>query len=221
VQALICRIAWLYIWLVYAATRWEVQGLERAEKLVNEGGPVIFALWHGRLLMTSPFALKKHKTHVVISNHNDGQLIANVMEHFGFSLIRGSSSKKDGISAFKAILRVLKNNEIISITPDGPRGPRMRIGGNIVKLAQMTGAPIVPVTYSVSRNKILRSWDRFMLAKPFSNGVFIYGEPILPAAGSDEKLIEEAGKLLENRLNDLTRKADEMMGSVPVEPDVI
>jgi len=221
VQELICRIAWIYIWFVYLTSSWDKKGFEQIRALAETGNPIIFVFWHGRLLMIPPFAIKGYKMNVVISNHNDGQLITRVMEHFGFSMIRGSSNKKDGLAAFKEVLRALKNKEMVSITPDGPRGPRMRLGGNVVKISQMTGVAIVPVTYSISKNKILRSWDRFMLAKPFSRGVFIYGEPILPPTSGDEKTLEEASTLLENRLNQLTKQADEMMGINPVEPEIL
>ena len=219
VQTLICRIAWLYIWFVYFTTSWQRIGFEHTKALSESGKPFIFVFWHGRLLMIAPFRPAKRKLHVVISTHNDGQLITRVMEYFGFSMIRGSSNKKDGLAAFKEVIRALKNSEIVTITPDGPRGPRMRIGGNVVKIAQIQGVPIIPVTYSISRNKILRSWDRFMLAKPFSRGVFIYGEPIPAPTSNDAEVLNNASIMLENRLNQLTKQADEMMGIMPVEPE--
>lgn len=222
VQEVICRIAWAYIWLVYLTSRWERRGFEHTKKLVEEGKPVIFVFWHSRLLMIAPFAPKRRKTlHVVISTHNDGQLITRVMEYFNFHMIRGSSNKKDALAAFKEVIRALKNNELVTITPDGPRGPRMRVGGNVVKIAQMQNVPIIPVTYSVSRFKILSSWDRFMVAMPFSRGIFIYGEPIAPCQTNDETALKEASIELENRLNSLTRQADELMGVPPTEPEGI
>jgi lysophospholipid acyltransferase (LPLAT)-like uncharacterized protein len=221
VQTVICRVAWAYIWFVYLTTRWEIKGLEHTRKLAESGKPFIFVFWHGRLLMIAPFRPKKRKLHVVISTHNDGQLITKVMEYFGFHMIRGSSNKKDGLAAFKEVLRALKNNEIVAITPDGPRGPRMRIGGNVVKIAQMQNVPIIPVTYSISKCKILKSWDSFMLAKPFSRGIFIYGEPIYPPQKNDENTLENINISLENKLNELTKQADEMIGLAAIEPERI
>lgn len=218
VQEFICRLAWAYIWLVYYTTRWKIEGLEEIKKLNDANKPFIYVFWHGRLLMIAPFSPVKRKLNVVISTHNDGRLISRVMEHFGFHIISGSSNKSDGVAAFKDVLKALKNEEIVTITPDGPRGPRMRIGGNVIKIAQMTGVPIIPVTYSISRCKILRSWDRFMLAMPFARGVFIYGAPIMPCANKDKDALQEAGINLENKLNELTRRADEIVGINPVEP---
>jgi lysophospholipid acyltransferase (LPLAT)-like uncharacterized protein len=220
IQTIICRLAWAAIWFIYITSRWEVKGFDNTKKLLDSGKPLIFVFWHGRLLMISPFRPKNHKVNVVISTHNDGQLITRVMEIFGFSMIRGSSRKKDGMSAFKEVTRALENNELVAITPDGPRGPRMRIGGNVIKIAQMHNCPIIPVTYSISKCKILRSWDRFMLAKPFARGAFIYGEPLY-VKGDDDAALKEAGFELENRLNNITRQADEMMGLVPVEPEEV
>lgn len=217
-QTFICRLAWILIWFIYFTSRWEVKGFEPIKKLLDSRKPLIFVFWHGRLLMVAPFCPKNRKANVVISTHNDGQLITRVMENFGFNMIRGSSRKKEGISALKEVIHSLENNEIIAITPDGPRGPRMRIGGNVIKIAQMQNVPIIPVTYSISKCKILRSWDRFMLAKPFSRGIFIYGKPLY-VKDADEESLKEAGTLLENRLNNITRQADKLVGITPVEPE--
>ncbi len=218
VQTIICRITWAYIWLVYLTTSWNLQIPVLTEAVIKSGKPFIFVFWHGRLLMIAPFRPKKRTLHVVISNHNDGQLIARVMEYFGFRMIRGSSNKKDGLGAFKEVIRALKNNEIVAITPDGPRGPRMRINGNVIKISQMQNIPIIPVTYSVKKSKILRSWDSFMLAKPFTKGIFIYGEPINPPTTNDAEAINNATIFLENKLNELTKSADTIMQITPIIP---
>src|SRR3989338_9151173 len=108
VQELLCFIAWIYIWFVYFTTRWEKQGFEHTKALTEAGKPFIFVFWHGRLLMIAPFAHKRTTIHVVISTHNDGQLITRVMEYYGFNMIRGSSNKKDALSAFKETIRALR-----------------------------------------------------------------------------------------------------------------
>ncbi len=219
IQEVICRIAWVYIWFVYLTTKWEEIGSQYTKDLTESGKPFIFVFWHGRLLMIAPFAPKKRKLNVVISTHRDGQIITRIMEFFGFVMIRGSSNKADGVSAFKEVIRALKNQEIDTITPDGPRGPRMRISGNVIKIAQMQKVPIIPVTYSISKCKILNTWDKFMVAKPFAKGVFLYGKPISYCNSNKEEDVEQARLELENKLNDLTKEADIMMGLQHIEPE--
>lgn len=208
VQSVICSICWYYIWLVYFTTKWRVTGLKKNQELAAATGGMIIALWHDRLFMAAPFAPKNCKINVVISNHNDGELISKVMLNFKFSLIRGSSKRRDSLKAFNQVKNALNNNEVVIITPDGPRGPRHEITGNIVEISHKYNAPIIPVTYAVSNAKILNSWDRFILALPFSKGIFIYGKPIYPSKDYNAATIKQARIDLENNLNALCDKAD-------------
>ncbi len=218
VQILICWLAQIYIRIVDITGAWEVRGQQNMDMLAKSGKPFIIALWHGRLLMVPPFAPSNVKINVLVSNHNDGELIAKVIGYFNYGLIRGSS-KKEGVSALRGALRAINKNEVVAITPDGPRGPRMRVGGTISNIAHMAGVPILPITYSSATAKILRSWDRFMLARPFAKNIFIFGEPILVEKSSDQQVIKNTGVKLEIALNNITRQADEFVGIVPVEPD--
>jgi lysophospholipid acyltransferase (LPLAT)-like uncharacterized protein len=218
VQGLICWVAQIYIRIVYITGAWEIRGQQYSDALIKSKQPFIVAFWHGRLLMVPPFSPKGLKVNVVISNHNDGELIAKVIKHFGYGLIRGSS-RKEGASALRGALRAINENEVVVITPDGPRGPRMRVGGTVSNIAHMSGVPILPITYSTSSAKIFRSWDRFMLAKPFAKNIFICGEPIYVSKSSDENVIKNTSIALEIALNNITRQADEFVGITPVEPE--
>ncbi|MDA0782269.1 MAG: lysophospholipid acyltransferase family protein [Rickettsiales bacterium] len=213
----ICWLAHKYIWFVYLTSRWEVRGAEHRIKLEEQKQQCIFAFWHGRLLMIPPFAPKVAKIHVLISNHNDGELIARTMTHFGFGLVRGSTGK-EGLTALRNILKIFKKGENLAITPDGPKGPRMRVSGTVIDIAKMSGLPIIPLTFCASKCKVLRSWDRFIAAKPFSKGCFIYGEPLYVKKDANEEELKKAGIELENRLNKITEEADMAVGIEPVLP---
>jgi lysophospholipid acyltransferase (LPLAT)-like uncharacterized protein len=217
-QSFLCWLVHIYIKFVYLTSRWDVRGSEHMDALVESGKPFIIAFWHGRLLMIPPFAPKGVKINVLISNHSDGALSAKVMGHFKLGIIRGSS-KKDGLTAFRNIMKALKRNEAVVITPDGPRGPRMQVSGTIISIAQMMSVPIIPMTYSTSSCRVLRSWDRFLVAKPFARSTFIYGEPIFIDKKITEKDVKKAGLELEKALNEITRRADEAVGLKPLEPD--
>jgi len=108
----------------------------------------------------------------------------------------------------REMLRAYQERYDIGITPDGPRGPRYCVQSGIIELARRTGMPIIPVTFSASRKKIFRSWDRFLLPYPFSRGVFIWGEPLLVLRQVDRNEFERKRLLLERRLREITDRAD-------------
>ena len=213
-------LAWAfarYTGFVYATTRWQTRGREDADALLGAGQPFIAAFWHGRLMM-APHGWQAEPTmHVMISRHRDGESIARAVRHLNVGAIRGSRTR-GGAAASRASLRLLKKGGYLGITPDGPRGPRMRAQPGIVALARLSGAPIVPATYGVSRRKVAGSWDRFVIPLPFGRGVYLWGAPIYVPADADSAAIEGARRTLEERLNTLTAEADRMVGTAPIEP---
>ncbi len=152
--------------------------------------PCIIAFWHGELLMM-PYLYKKvrgtHPIAVMISEHFDGELIAKTISHFGLESIRGSSRRGGAKVLIKAI-KMLKKGYDVAITPDGPRGPRRSVAPGIVAIAQKSEAMIVPFSYSASKYWQLKSWDGFIVPKPFSTLRFVGGEPF----GVDHLGLEEA-----------------------------
>lgn len=167
--------------------------------------PFIVAFWHGELLM-EPFLYQKirgdHPIAVMISEHFDGELIARTIGYFGFEAIRGSS-KKGGAKVLIQALKRLKAGSDVAITPDGPRGPRHSVAPGIAILSQKSDAYIVPFSYSASKYWQLRSWDRFIIPKPFSTLHFRVGEPF-KLAGMDE---ERARREVKRRLEALSENA--------------
>lgn len=131
--------------------------------------PVIFASWHGNLLM-QPYVYyqvrKIRKAKVIISEHFDGLLIAKVIGFFGLESIHGSSTR-GGAKVLIQALKGLGDGYDIGITPDGPKGPRYTIGDGVVILAQKRQAKIVVFTCRPSRSWQLSSWDKFVIPKPF------------------------------------------------------
>ena len=213
-------LVWLYARftsLVFVTTRWRTHGREDADEFFRAGKPFITAFWHGRLMMSPHGWQAERPVHVVISRHPDGENIARAMRHLGLKAIRGSSTR-GGTAALRASLRVLREGGYVAISPDGPRGPRMRVQSGIIGLARLSGAPIVPLTFAVSRRKVARSWDRFVIALPFGRGVFAWGPPLYVTADADVAALEEVRLTLEQRLNALTAEADRMVGAEPIEP---
>ncbi len=212
-----CWFAAMYIRLVWYSGRWDVKGLEHIDTLYNANQPCIICLWHGRLMMTTYGWQRAKPLRMLISAHRDGMLIANTVKHLGIGHITGSTSK-GGTAALRAALRALKAGEYIGITPDGPRGPRMRISDGVLAIAKLSGAPIVPITYGVRAGKTLGSWDRFLLALPFSHGVIQWGQPVVIPKDADEDALNAAREHLETYMNRLTYDVDIQTGRTPVEP---
>jgi len=130
----------------------------------------ICVTWHGELLMT-PQAYrhihKKQKSSAIISQHFDGQLIASTLKFLSIRPLRGSSkkgAKKVLLEAFRAV----KNGEEVLITPDGPRGPRHNMSDGAIGLAVKSKLPIFVMNYKASSYWQLKSWDKFIIPKPFS-----------------------------------------------------
>lgn len=131
--------------------------------------PVIFACWHGELLML-PYLYKFYRktphAKVLISPHFDGELIAKTIKYFGLGTLAGSSHKSAAKVLIQAI-RTIKEGYDIGITPDGPKGPRHEVADGIIIMAQKTNAKIVLVEIKPSRYWQLNSWDKFIIPKPF------------------------------------------------------
>jgi hypothetical protein len=222
VQSLIGWLTASYIRLVHATSRWEVRRSPAIESYWQDGRPFIGVFWHGRFLMM-PFAWRPGlPVHMLISRHRDGEFIARTIGHFGLRTIRGSARRgqrdKGGGGALRAMLKALAANEYIAITPDGPKGPRMRVNPGAVLIAKLSGAPIVPATYSTRRGRLFNSWDRFLLPWPFGRGIFILGEPIYVPTNAEGEALEVARQEVENELNRMTAEADRLCGHPPVLP---
>jgi lysophospholipid acyltransferase (LPLAT)-like uncharacterized protein len=143
--------------------------------------PVIFAIWHNRLLMLPRVfdpSFPTRQSYGLISASRDGDLIAQFIERSGYGTIRGSSSRK-GVIALRQLVETLGSGAgNVLVTPDGPRGPVYQVSQGIVFLAQKSGAPIVPIHMEYSSAWRLKSWDRFAVPRPFAQLRAIFGAPI-------------------------------------------
>ena len=165
--------------------------------------PVII-LWHDEIFPLIP-AHAGERMACVVSQSNDGEILASVLKSFGFLSVRGSSSR-GGMRALIAAKRVMDEQGVgVIFTVDGPRGPRHKVKPGAVFLADHAGSPIVPVRAVMSRAKIFhRAWDKFQLPLPFSKCTIIYGDPVtLPPAGNDPEEMRRQCEHLEQVMNSL------------------
>jgi lysophospholipid acyltransferase (LPLAT)-like uncharacterized protein len=152
--------------------------------------PVIFAIWHNRLLMLPRVfdpSFPARQSYGLISASRDGDLIAQFIERSGYGTIRGSSSRK-GVIALRQLVETLAADGNVLVTPDGPRGPVYQVSQGIIFLAQKSGAPIVPIHMEYSSAWRLKSWDRFVVPRPFAKLRAIFGAPIhiAPLDGAEQ-----------------------------------
>jgi lysophospholipid acyltransferase (LPLAT)-like uncharacterized protein len=179
---------WLARWLIAFGFRllqlWaRTLRFEIEDRAGVVGRPVtenyIGALWHNRLLVF-PFVLRRFlpQRHgaALISASRDGDLIADVVQRFGYDVIRGSSSRL-GASALLHLTGVLMSGSDVVITPDGPLGPAYELGPGIIFLAQKSGAAVVPMNLEYSHCWRLGSWDRFIVPRPFAKVRVLINRP--------------------------------------------
>ncbi len=216
-RRVLCWAVHLYIRLVYATSRWTVEGAEIPHALRAENRPFILAFWHGRLLMIPMAWQRLAPMHMLISGHRDGRIIADAVRYFDVDSIAGSSNQ-GGTSALRAMMRFIKAGDCVGITPDGPNGPAMRASSGIVAAARISHAPIIPITYATSRRRILDTWDRFHLPLPWSRGIYLWGEPIEVPAELDEAGVETWRRQIEERMIAQTANADRRVGQEALAP---
>ncbi len=177
----------------------------------NQPQPVIFCIWHNRLalsLMIFHDYVKarqpSRRLAALVSASKDGGMLARVLEHFGVEPVRGSSSRR-GAQALLELTSCIENGSDVAITPDGPRGPCYVVQPGVVTLAQLTGLPIVPVSYHAVWRKKLRSWDRFQVPLPFSRCEIFFGEPVRIPREATNAEREALRLVLENRMKAITQ----------------
>ncbi len=192
-------------------------------KLQAEGKPIILLVWHGRNFQAIPMSrLFISPVTALTSRSRDGAMIANVIRPFGYAAIQGSGTgaaakkktnpKKRGMQAFRAMLKHLKNGEMVLATADVPPGPVFETGPGMVKLAAKSGAAIMPIGASFSPElPIVGTWDKSKLPLPFASRSLVFGNPLYIEDG-DDKAIEAACQRVTDALNAVQAEAEKMVG---------
>lgn len=169
----------------------------------------IFAFWHNRIFLM-PYLFRKYwhsrrrdRVAVLVSASRDGEKLARVLSKFDLICVRGSSSRR-GKEALREMTSLVNDGYDAGITPDGPRGPKYHCQDGVISLAQLTQAPIIPVSYDLSHKITVNSWDNFMVPLPFARATLRIGSPMtVPADASDEQH-EQKRLELENVLKSLS-----------------
>ncbi len=184
--------------------RYELRDPTGQKAMAKPGVPVIWIFWHN-CLFCAPLTKKRFSgtapASALASASRDGAVIESMISSFGVKTVRGSSSRR-GVAAMIALKKALKAGEQLFVTPDGPRGPRYQLQPGVVKLAQSSGAPVIPVRFQHSSSWRLKSWDRFHIPKPFSRVVVSVGDAIHVPSKIDENDFETYRKKVEDALRE-------------------
>ncbi len=169
----------------------------------------LYCIWHDILLMAI-FCGKPQQSSGLVSRHQDGGYLADCMQLVGITPIRGSS-KKGGTQALKQCLDAAQEYHV-SITPDGPRGPRHQLKDGIVYMASVTGRRIIPIASACKRYwRIQGSWTDMLIPKPFTRILIKAGEPVsIPPNLSREEISVYVADL-ERRMAELTAEVEQTM----------
>ena len=218
-----------YMLLAGVTTRWAQVNRAAAEPFWAPGtGKVIVCIWHGRFAQVHKmwrFGPGIPKPRMLISQSRDGGIVAQSASTVGAEVVRGSAAKpgkqsKGGVEAMLSMARYIESGGVIAMTPNGPRGPRMRAKRGPIHLARNARVPMLPVAWASSHRVVFKnSWDQFVLPLPFGKGVQVWGNPVAPPApdaGDDE--IEAVRQKLEAEMNRIATEADRLAGVAPIEP---
>lgn len=190
---------------LFATVRSERHGNGNFERFFNHE-PAIFLVWHARLLPAAWFH-RMEGLATLISRSADGEIIARLAEHWGYRVIRGSSSR-GGHAGLREMVRVLRDGQSVAVTPDGPRGPKRKVKQGALEAARQTGVPILPVGAGTRRAWWFEGWDRFLVPMPFARVHFFYGAPVRVPVDARAEDLERLAHELEQALDALTEKAD-------------
>jgi lysophospholipid acyltransferase (LPLAT)-like uncharacterized protein len=190
-------------------------GVEALRPHWAQDQPLIYAVWHGRILMIPWLTARLRRTRgaravrVLASRSRDGELVARWVTRFGLSVVRGSSSR-GGAEALRSLAASVRAGQDVAVVPDGPLGPPERVQAGIVVLAAATGAPIVPLAFAARPARRLASWDRFLVPLPFARAAVVFGAAATVSRDVDR---ETARVHVERALHDVTELADRLVGS--------
>jgi lysophospholipid acyltransferase (LPLAT)-like uncharacterized protein len=183
--------------------RLRVAGTEDVGRHWAVGHPVIYAVWHGQILMVPWLNERLRASHgarpatVLVSRSRDGEIVARYLSRFGLDSVRGSTSR-GGREAGRALVAAVRRGRDVAVVPDGPRGPSGQLQPGVVTLAALTGAPIVPLGVAARRALRLRSWDGFLVPLPFARCAAVFGPPLAVARDADRaRLMKDVARGLD------------------------
>ncbi len=192
------RLLKLSIGAIMRTVRFSVENSSGVDELLTSGKPFVLVFWHGS--MAWPWwRFRDGNAAALVSMSSDGQLLADLLQLWGYTVLRGSSSRGSK-EAMQSMRDIIGRGHVLCVTPDGPRGPYHEMKMGAVRVAQTMHVPLVMVSVGFDRCKRLRSWDRFEIPLPFTNARVRFSEPITIDPELDGEPLEEERARLEKRM---------------------
>jgi lysophospholipid acyltransferase (LPLAT)-like uncharacterized protein len=198
--------AW-FLRLLRASLRLRFHGDAAIRSFEHQDQRFVLASWHRHMVLMR-WAYRGRRVTVLSSQSKDGEMMVQTLRRLGVEPCRGSTTR-GGVAGLRAILRKAAEGYDVAFTPDGPRGPERVVQPGVLLTARLSGLPIVPVAYAATRDKVLRTWDRLPLPKPFSRVHMVYGETMRVEKDDD---LEERAAELARRLNAAEAEALRLAG---------
>jgi lysophospholipid acyltransferase (LPLAT)-like uncharacterized protein len=199
--AIVPRLTALLLALIGMTLRFEILAEEGAVP-ATPPAKGIFCFWH-RCTLPCGWYFRKFRCSILISQSFDGELIARTLGLLGYNSVRGSSSR-GGAAGLLALQGVLEQGLPVVFTADGPRGPIYQTKIGPVKLSQMTGEEIGSFYLLPERAWVMRSWDEFLIPKPFSRVAVSWARAVAASSPGDSA---EALEMKRQELNDALERA--------------
>ena len=219
-QSGLATLASGYLRLVQRTNRFTQEPADASARLDALGGPFIAAMWHGQHTMISFMRRPGDRVATIISRSPDGNVNTIALTRLGVRVIRASGARgravrdiraKGGAEGLRAMVRALKDGEIVCFSADVPKVSR-RCDAGIVMLARFSGRPIVPVAVVTSRHIRFNSWDRACIGLPFGRGAMVFGEPIRVPREVDPDDVDALRGQVQAELNRVHDRAYTLVG---------
>jgi lysophospholipid acyltransferase (LPLAT)-like uncharacterized protein len=208
-------LASLILEILWWTCRIRFVGLDRLHALVREHGAVVPVCWHQHLLLCARFLVSSKvapmKPGFMISPSVDGEAPSMLARFYGATVVRGSGTYS-GLRAVRGAHQSLQEGISLTVTPDGPRGPRFKFKPGAIFAAQISGKPVIPVAYAAKPAFVLKTWDKFIIPVPFGKVCMAIGDPYFPPTELSDEQMEQVQRELEQRMLETFRKAKAALG---------
>jgi lysophospholipid acyltransferase (LPLAT)-like uncharacterized protein len=199
---------------IYSTLRVECENLSGA---TPGSAGAILVTWHGRSFIPAN-VFRNRGYWALISLSRDGEMQNNIFSRLGYRIVRGSTGR-GGVRGALQMARNVKEGGVLTFTPDGPRGPTHKVQPGVVLMAEKSGAPIVPLGVSADRRWMAKSWDSYLVPKPFARAIMIVGEPIFVPPKTMQSGKEAMCARLEAAINRLEKEAERRAGHADYPPE--
>lgn len=197
--------------ILFLFNKISIKGENQFLNIIKNGEPIMICVWHGRLLFPSWYIRKHTSLHIVSSRHPDSEILGRILIKWGYKLIKGSTNK-GGSQVIRKMREIFNNRGIIAVTNDGPKGPLHIAKSGSVSLAIKKNVKIISITGSATKFWKAKSWDHFMLPKPFGKIQIVISKPLI-ISEKPKNSIEEI-EIITDFINRHQNEADMITGVI-------